>query len=220
MLLSPALPLPRSIVGGSVVGGLFRSLAKASWAKALLPSPWCRMREVEVAGYPVLLVREGLDLRALGGRCPHAGAPLCKGEPPPHCAASSGLGRREGGVTLRKGPGLGALDPGSAHGEGLLPSSPAPWWASWRGLGLQEQHSHPLRPFTGLAAKGWCPQLPLFNSGSLGCLWAHRVPKISQWTLPPPPPHGSLFLGFRLLGKGPAALPLAWCLLQHQDWRH
>ncbi|KAG8122510.1 hypothetical protein E2320_018016 [Naja naja] len=37
------------------------------------------MREVEVAGYPVLLVREGLNIRALGGRCPHAGAALCKG---------------------------------------------------------------------------------------------------------------------------------------------
>ncbi|XP_034280371.1 apoptosis-inducing factor 3-like isoform X2 [Pantherophis guttatus] len=37
------------------------------------------MLEVEVAGYPVLLLREGLVIRALGGRCPHAGAALCKG---------------------------------------------------------------------------------------------------------------------------------------------
>ncbi|KAJ7308859.1 hypothetical protein JRQ81_008132 [Phrynocephalus forsythii] len=37
------------------------------------------MREVEVAGYPVLLLREGLQFRALGSRCPHAGGPLAKG---------------------------------------------------------------------------------------------------------------------------------------------
>ncbi|XP_025029681.1 apoptosis-inducing factor 3-like isoform X2 [Python bivittatus] len=37
------------------------------------------MREVEVAGRPVLLVREHLRIRALGSRCPHGGAPLCKG---------------------------------------------------------------------------------------------------------------------------------------------
>ncbi|XP_077168856.1 apoptosis-inducing factor 3-like [Paroedura picta] len=37
------------------------------------------MREVEVAGYPVLLVREHLQIRAVGSKCPHAGAPLCKG---------------------------------------------------------------------------------------------------------------------------------------------
>nr|XP_056720975.1 apoptosis-inducing factor 3-like [Euleptes europaea] len=37
------------------------------------------MREVEVAGYPVLLVREQLQIRAVGSKCPHAGAPLCKG---------------------------------------------------------------------------------------------------------------------------------------------
>ncbi|KAM6463197.1 apoptosis-inducing factor 3-like isoform 2-T2 [Liasis olivaceus] len=37
------------------------------------------MREVEVAGHPVLLVREHLKIRALGSRCPHGGAPLCKG---------------------------------------------------------------------------------------------------------------------------------------------
>ncbi|XP_070591619.1 LOW QUALITY PROTEIN: apoptosis-inducing factor 3-like [Erythrolamprus reginae] len=37
------------------------------------------MREVEVAGCPVLLLRDDLTVRALGGRCPHAGAALCQG---------------------------------------------------------------------------------------------------------------------------------------------
>uniref|UniRef100_A0ABM5ENU1 L-amino-acid oxidase n=1 Tax=Pogona vitticeps TaxID=103695 RepID=A0ABM5ENU1_9SAUR len=37
------------------------------------------MREVEVAGHSVLLLRECLQFRALGSRCPHAGAPLSKG---------------------------------------------------------------------------------------------------------------------------------------------
>ncbi|XP_048374554.1 apoptosis-inducing factor 3-like [Sphaerodactylus townsendi] len=49
----------------------------------LTPTPPCchghGMREVEVAGYPVLLVREQLQIRAMGSTCPHAGAPLCKG---------------------------------------------------------------------------------------------------------------------------------------------
>uniref|UniRef100_A0A670K4X2 Rieske domain-containing protein n=1 Tax=Podarcis muralis TaxID=64176 RepID=A0A670K4X2_PODMU len=43
-----------------------------------LPST-CRMREVEVAGHPVLLVRDHLQFSALGSRCTHAGAPLSKG---------------------------------------------------------------------------------------------------------------------------------------------
>ncbi|XP_039224161.1 apoptosis-inducing factor 3-like isoform X3 [Crotalus tigris] len=63
------------------------SAQKMDGADTLVTQHVCRedelhdgeMREVEVAGCPVLLVREGLDLRALGGRCPHAGAPLCKG---------------------------------------------------------------------------------------------------------------------------------------------
>uniref|UniRef100_A0A670K2U8 L-amino-acid oxidase n=1 Tax=Podarcis muralis TaxID=64176 RepID=A0A670K2U8_PODMU len=37
------------------------------------------MREVEVAGHPVLLVRDHLQFSALGSRCTHAGAPLSKG---------------------------------------------------------------------------------------------------------------------------------------------
>ncbi|XP_063002567.1 apoptosis-inducing factor 3-like [Elgaria multicarinata webbii] len=37
------------------------------------------MREVEVAGYPLLLLRDGLQFQAVGSHCPHAGAPLCKG---------------------------------------------------------------------------------------------------------------------------------------------
>ncbi|XP_015277333.1 PREDICTED: apoptosis-inducing factor 3-like [Gekko japonicus] len=37
------------------------------------------MREVEVAGYPVLLLRDHLQIYAVGSKCPHAGAPLCKG---------------------------------------------------------------------------------------------------------------------------------------------
>ncbi|XP_059573386.1 apoptosis-inducing factor 3 [Alligator mississippiensis] len=37
------------------------------------------LREVEVAGFPVLLVRSGTQFWALGSRCPHYGAPLCKG---------------------------------------------------------------------------------------------------------------------------------------------
>ncbi|XP_008946946.1 PREDICTED: apoptosis-inducing factor 3-like [Merops nubicus] len=35
--------------------------------------------DVMVAGYPVLLVRNRKELRALGSRCPHYGAPLSKG---------------------------------------------------------------------------------------------------------------------------------------------
>ncbi|XP_042298454.1 apoptosis-inducing factor 3-like [Sceloporus undulatus] len=53
----------------------------------LVTQPVCRadevhdgeVREVEVAGYPVVLVREHLQFWAVGGRCPHAGAPLSKG---------------------------------------------------------------------------------------------------------------------------------------------
>ncbi|XP_030318115.1 apoptosis-inducing factor 3-like [Calypte anna] len=37
------------------------------------------LREVMVAGYPVLLVRNKNEFRALGSRCPHYGAPLSKG---------------------------------------------------------------------------------------------------------------------------------------------
>ncbi|XP_044286536.1 apoptosis-inducing factor 3-like [Varanus komodoensis] len=37
------------------------------------------MREVEVGGHPVLLLRDHLRFLAVGSRCPHAGAPLCKG---------------------------------------------------------------------------------------------------------------------------------------------
>ena len=37
------------------------------------------MQNVEVAGEPVLLVRDGDAIRAVGGRCPHAGAPLSEG---------------------------------------------------------------------------------------------------------------------------------------------
>ncbi|XP_061460586.1 apoptosis-inducing factor 3-like isoform X2 [Rhineura floridana] len=37
------------------------------------------MREVQVAGHPVLLVRDHLQFRGLGSKCPHAGAPLAKG---------------------------------------------------------------------------------------------------------------------------------------------
>ncbi|KAL8198913.1 UNVERIFIED_CONTAM: hypothetical protein K2H54_029497, partial [Gekko kuhli] len=39
-----------------------------------------RMRDVEVAGYPVLLVRDHLQFYAVGSKCPHTGAPLCKGK--------------------------------------------------------------------------------------------------------------------------------------------
>ncbi|XP_069729853.1 apoptosis-inducing factor 3-like [Phaenicophaeus curvirostris] len=35
--------------------------------------------EVTVAGYPVLLVRNRTQFSALGSKCPHYGAPLCKG---------------------------------------------------------------------------------------------------------------------------------------------
>uniref|UniRef100_A0A8C2TJS6 Rieske domain-containing protein n=1 Tax=Coturnix japonica TaxID=93934 RepID=A0A8C2TJS6_COTJA len=38
-----------------------------------------RLCEVMVAGYPVLLVRNKMEFRALGSRCPHYGAPLSKG---------------------------------------------------------------------------------------------------------------------------------------------
>ncbi|XP_021271519.1 apoptosis-inducing factor 3-like isoform X1 [Numida meleagris] len=37
------------------------------------------LREVMVAGYPVLLVRNKMEFSALGSRCPHYGAPLSKG---------------------------------------------------------------------------------------------------------------------------------------------
>jgi apoptosis-inducing factor 3 len=37
------------------------------------------MREVEVAGNKILLVRQGDELRAIGARCPHAGGPLADG---------------------------------------------------------------------------------------------------------------------------------------------
>ncbi|XP_053130878.1 apoptosis-inducing factor 3-like [Hemicordylus capensis] len=37
------------------------------------------MREVQVGGHPVLLVRDRLQFRALGHKCPHAGGPLSKG---------------------------------------------------------------------------------------------------------------------------------------------
>ncbi|KAM6296475.1 apoptosis-inducing factor 3-like [Aegotheles albertisi] len=37
------------------------------------------LREVMVASYPVLLVRNKKEFRALGSRCPHYGAPLSKG---------------------------------------------------------------------------------------------------------------------------------------------
>nr|XP_016852441.1 PREDICTED: LOW QUALITY PROTEIN: apoptosis-inducing factor 3 [Anolis carolinensis] len=37
------------------------------------------MREVDVAGWPVVLVKEGTRFWAVGGRCPHAGGPLSKG---------------------------------------------------------------------------------------------------------------------------------------------
>ncbi|XP_009991616.1 PREDICTED: apoptosis-inducing factor 3-like, partial [Chaetura pelagica] len=37
------------------------------------------LREVLVAGYPVLLLRNKMEFRALGSRCPHYGAPLSKG---------------------------------------------------------------------------------------------------------------------------------------------
>lgn len=45
-------------------------------------SPLClshRLREVMVASYPVLLVRNKKEFSALGSRCPHYGAPLSKG---------------------------------------------------------------------------------------------------------------------------------------------
>lgn len=45
----------------------------------LLLSP--RLLEVMVAGYPVLLVRNRREFRALGSKCPHYGAPLSKGNP-------------------------------------------------------------------------------------------------------------------------------------------
>nr|XP_060613706.1 apoptosis-inducing factor 3-like [Anolis sagrei ordinatus] len=37
------------------------------------------LREVEVAGWPVVLAKEGVRFWAVGGRCPHAGGPLSKG---------------------------------------------------------------------------------------------------------------------------------------------
>lgn len=40
-----------------------------------------RLLEVMVAGYPVLLVRNRKEFRALGSKCPHYGAPLSKGNP-------------------------------------------------------------------------------------------------------------------------------------------
>uniref|UniRef100_A0A8B9FYW1 Rieske domain-containing protein n=1 Tax=Amazona collaria TaxID=241587 RepID=A0A8B9FYW1_9PSIT len=48
-----------------------------------LPPLLCphRLREVLVAGYPVLLVRNKKEFSALSSRCPHYGAPLSKGSP-------------------------------------------------------------------------------------------------------------------------------------------
>lgn len=40
-----------------------------------------RLLEVLVAGYPVLLLRNRKEFRALGSKCPHYGAPLSKGNP-------------------------------------------------------------------------------------------------------------------------------------------
>ncbi|XP_025029682.1 apoptosis-inducing factor 3-like isoform X3 [Python bivittatus] len=83
MLLSPALPLiPIRGLGGlplwEIIQGL-QLLGETGFGPRLPCPPWHRMREVEVAGRPVLLVREHLRIRALGSRCPHGGAPLCKG---------------------------------------------------------------------------------------------------------------------------------------------
>lgn len=44
-------------------------------------APLPRLLEVMVAGYPVLLVRNRREFRALGSKCPHYGAPLSKGNP-------------------------------------------------------------------------------------------------------------------------------------------
>lgn len=49
-------------------------------------APLPRLLEVMVAGYPVLLVRNRKEFRALGSKCPHYGAPLSKGN------SSSGQG--------------------------------------------------------------------------------------------------------------------------------
>uniref|UniRef100_A0A8D2IU36 L-amino-acid oxidase n=1 Tax=Varanus komodoensis TaxID=61221 RepID=A0A8D2IU36_VARKO len=50
-----------------------------SWAAARKAAWKGKMREVEVGGHPVLLLRDHLRFLAVGSRCPHAGAPLCKG---------------------------------------------------------------------------------------------------------------------------------------------
>lgn len=170
-----------------------------------------------MAGCPVLLVREGLDIRALGGRCPHAGAPLCKGEPSPHRAASSGLGTREAGalVILSKGSGS-RLCPW----RGVAPFQPCPF------VGVPERPWASRATLAPLAALYWPRCQGLVPTAASFQLWQSRLP-LGAWSVQgfsvdtaSPPLRGSLFLGFRLLGKGPVALPLARRLLQHQDWRH
>lgn len=52
-----------------------------------------RLLEVMVAGYPVLLVRNRKEFRALGSKCPHYGAPLSKGNPSSGQGGKTTLGR-------------------------------------------------------------------------------------------------------------------------------
>uniref|UniRef100_A0A8C7E8C6 Rieske domain-containing protein n=1 Tax=Nothoprocta perdicaria TaxID=30464 RepID=A0A8C7E8C6_NOTPE len=69
--------LPRDNYGASteLLGGQIPSRL-GCWPGGRAPK---LLREVTVAGYPVLLVRSRTQFSALGSRCPHYGAPLSRG---------------------------------------------------------------------------------------------------------------------------------------------